>query len=383
MVSQRIIANINPVALVWVRQVIGMPLEVAAKKIGVSINKLKAFEVGEAAPTIRQLLNIARVYRKPTAFFYLINLPEKPEKLHDYRRLPEVDIPPSPALIDAVLRAKERRLDAIELSLMLDIEIPAFELTANQAIDPSDLAAQIRNLLAISMEQQQSWRDQYHALRSWIAAAESKGVLVFQFSNVGLEDARGFSIVNHPLPIVAINGKDWPRAKIFTLIHEIAHIALDASGICDLHVVDEEDRSIEIYCNEVAGEVLVPKYYLLRESFVRKHRSSSWKDEELQYLSEHFSVSYEVVLRRLLNLGYTTMEFYKSKRREIISEAIAARERRGGFLSPTRRILRDNGRAFSSLVRQAYNSDLITDLEVSRLLGGAKLKHVDVIFGEI
>jgi len=383
MATQRIFANINPAALVWAREVRGMPLEIAAKKIGVSTNKLKAFEAGEASPTIRQLLNIGRVYRKPTAFFYLLNLPEKPERLHDYRRLPDITAPPSPELMDAILRAKERRFDAIELNLMLDREIPVFELSAHPEMQPSGLAANIRRILDISVMQQQSWREPYTALRSWITAAESIGILVFQFSGVELDDARGFSIAEHPLPVVAINGKDWPRPKIFTLIHEIAHIALGASGICDLHVADDKGRSIEIFCNEVAGEMLIPNANLHAEPLVRRHRSAYWNDEELQELSERYSVSYEVVLRRLLSLGYTTIDFYQTKRRDFIAASIAARERARGFLPPSRRILRDNGRAFTSLVRQAHSADLITDLDVSRLLGGVKLQHVDVIFGEL
>lgn len=379
---QQIIANINPAALVWAREVRGMPLEVAAMKIDIKTKKLQDFETGKAKPTLKQLLKIGRVFRKPTAFFYLINLPEKPKQLHDYRRLPEIAAPPSYELFDAVVLAKERRLDAIELMLILGREIPTFDLNSNLTVQPSDLAEDIRRVLNISMVQQQSWREPYNALLSWITAAELAGVLVFQFSDVEVEDARGFSISEHPLPVVAINGKDSPRAKIFTLIHEIAHITLGASGICDLHVT-EADASVEIFCNEVAGELLVPSNYLSIDSIVKEHRSAIWADHELQELAEKYSVSYEVVLRRLLNLGYTTFDFYQSKRRGFVAAACAAKERRKGFITYSKRILRDNGRAFTSLIQQAYNADLITDIEVSRFLGGIKLRHIDAIFGSL
>jgi Zn-dependent peptidase ImmA (M78 family) len=383
MARQQIIAEINPGALVWAREVRGMPLEVAANKIGIKTEKLQALEAGEANPTMRQLLAIGRVYRKPTAFFYLLTLPEQPERPHDFRRLPDIVVPPSPELIDAVARAKERRLDAIELRQSLDMEIPSLQLIANPNMQPSKLAEDIRHSLGILVEQQQSWREPYKAFRSWVTAAELAGILVFQFSNVGLDDARGFSIAERPLPVVAINGKDWPRAKIFTLIHEIAHIALNAAGICDLHVADEDSNSIEIFCNEVAGEMLVPAEYLKAEPTLRGHKSSIWTEMELSQLSERFSVSREVVLRRLLSLGYTSIDFYQTKRREFIAAAIETREREGGFLGHSRRVLRDNGRAFTSLVLQAYSADLITNLDVSRLLGGVKLRHVDSIMREL
>ncbi len=191
MTRQQIIAAVNPAALVWACEVRGMPLEVAAKKIGIKTEKLRAFEAGLAKPTINQLLKIGRIFRKPTAFFYLVNLPEKPEQLHDYRRLPEMVEPPSHELLDAVLLAKERRLDALELNLMLGREITAFRLTFNRTGQPSRLAKEIRNVLGISIRDQQSWREPYIALRSWITAAESAGVLVFQFSDVELVDRGG------------------------------------------------------------------------------------------------------------------------------------------------------------------------------------------------
>jgi len=382
MTFQQILAVVNPAALIWARDVCGMPLEAAAKKIGVTPERLQSFESGQLAPTIKQLVKIGRAYRKPAAFFYLRQLPAKPERLHDYRRLPEPVAPLSPELLDAVARSKERRLDAIELSALTEKQLPIFKLSATRATKPAELAVKMRRALGISVEKQWSWREPYNALRSWIDAAESSGVLVFQFSNVELGDARGFSIAEHPLPVVAINGKDWPRAKIFTLIHEICHVALSASGICDLHVNDE-DNSLEIYCNEVAGEMLVPTEDILAEPIVRRNRSVTWNDEDLMELANRFSVSREVVLRRLLTLGHTTAEFYQAKRREFITAAIEARERESGFLPPSRRIIRDNGRTFTSLVLTAHNSDLISGLEVSRLLGGVNLRHLDTIFSEL
>jgi Zn-dependent peptidase ImmA (M78 family)/DNA-binding XRE family transcriptional regulator len=382
MTPQQIIANINPAALVWARQVRGMPLEIAAKKIGVTPERLESFESGQTAPTIKQLLKIGRVYRKPAAFFYLLELPEKPEGLHDYRRLIEAAATPSPELLDAVARARERRLDAIELNALLDRQMPIFKLSASRETRPAALAGEIRRVLRISLQEQKSWREPYNALRLWVAAAELAGLLVFQFSDVELEDARGFSIAERPLPVVAINGKDWPRAKIFTLIHEIAHIAISEPGICDLHVENEDD-SIEIYCNEVAGEMLVPAEALLAEQIVRGHQSIVWNDLELQELSTRFSVSREVILRRLLSLGRTTVKFYQSKRRDFIVAAIETREREGGFLPYPRRVLRDNGRAFTYLVLSAYNNEAISALEVSRLLGGINLRHIAAISGEL
>ena len=78
-----ILAKINATALIWAREVIGMPLEVASSKIGVKVERLQAFEAGTVLPTVNQLRKIGRVYKKPAAFFYQSNLPEKPRPLED------------------------------------------------------------------------------------------------------------------------------------------------------------------------------------------------------------------------------------------------------------------------------------------------------------
>ena len=60
-------------------------------------------------------------------------------------------------------------------------------------------------------------------------------------------------------PLVFINSSDSNSAKIFTLIHELAHLWINQSGISsvDLHVKDENNE--EKFCNAVSAEVLVPK----------------------------------------------------------------------------------------------------------------------------
>jgi DNA-binding XRE family transcriptional regulator len=109
----RIRSQIQPAALVWAREVRGMPQGVAPKKIGVSVEHLHAFEKGEMQPTLGQLRDIGRVYRKPTAFFYSQALPHKPNQPTDFRRLPEAETGLSPELRDAITRAKQRQKDAL------------------------------------------------------------------------------------------------------------------------------------------------------------------------------------------------------------------------------------------------------------------------------
>jgi transcriptional regulator with XRE-family HTH domain len=67
--AEHLLAQVNSQVLIWAREVLGIPLHVAAQKIGVTARRLQEFESGRTLPTIRQLRTIAKIYRRPTAFW--------------------------------------------------------------------------------------------------------------------------------------------------------------------------------------------------------------------------------------------------------------------------------------------------------------------------
>lgn len=375
----RLHASVIPAALVWGREVLGMPLEVAATKIGVSPNRLQEFESGSTPPTVIQLRAIAKVYRRPSAFFYLETLPPMPERIGDFRALPDRDDGEDPELWDAVETAQERRRSAIELASLLGQEVPDYSVRATLGEPSAEIAGRIRDRLGIPLETQRTWREPYKVLGAWIAAAERAGVLVVQFSQVDVTAARGFSVSATPFPIIAINGSDSPRAKTFTLFHELAHVSLGSSGLCDLHDADEQTDVVEPFCNKVAAEALVPTAALLAEPLVRNQVGLEWEEWRLAELAQTYGISREVTLRRLLSLGRTTEAFYRAKREEYLRGYQETAAQASGFLAYFRRVLRDNGGLFTSLVLDAYHADVVTPTEVSRLLGGVKLRHLTSI----
>ncbi|KKM11267.1 hypothetical protein SY88_09350 [Clostridiales bacterium PH28_bin88] len=377
-VSQRVKANINAHVLAWARQTAGYDLEEAARKIGVNPEKLQAWEAGEDKPTLRQLRMAAKVYRRPSALFYRSTTPAEPPTIPDFRLLPAVDMKYTPTLLYEIRRAFERRAIALELTAQLGEAPSVFPLEADMSESPESLAFRIRQALGINLATQISWRDQQTALRFWISAVESLGVLVFHVRNVELSQMRGFSISERPFPVVGINGKDSPRGRMFTLLHELVHIVLQNGGLCDLHELESKtDASIEAYCNRVAGEVLVPRDALLREETVVKNAGNYvWEDWQLRHLANQFMVSQEVILRRLLTFGKTTRSFYNLKREEYEEIYQRGRAERSGPVPYFRVVLRDNGPAFTSLVLSAYHNEVISSRDLSNFLGGIKLDHV-------
>ena len=375
-------ALVTPSMLEWARTSMNFDLDTAATKAQVKRERLEEWEQAVGHPSIPQARRLATVYRRP---FVALFLPAPPRDFmipHDFRRLPDTPAAsPSPRLVEAIRLAQYRRSTALDLA---GADGGASDLVgiASPDADPEALAGRVRHMLGVRLRTQRRWSTEYDALNDWKAAIEAHGVLVFHFSRVPLEEARAFSLADDRYPVVAVNGGDKPRPRIFSLMHELCHVVLKLGGISDFHERDPEapDTRVEIFCNRFAGAVLVPASALANESLVRPaNGATTWTDDELSELARFYWVSREVVLRRLLLLGKTSDAFYRQKRDELVTrQRHEVDEEQSGFLAPPRGAIRTVGQPFARLVLGAYYGDTITLSDVSELLG-VRVKHIRTI----
>jgi Zn-dependent peptidase ImmA (M78 family)/DNA-binding XRE family transcriptional regulator len=379
----------KPELIRWVREDAGLLVEDAARRVNVSPDRLQSWELGEAQPTIAQLRKLAEVCKRPLAVLYLSRPPKHFQALRDFRRLPGKGPPvESPQLRAEVRRARFRREVAIELLESLEEPVPQLRATIRLDDEPEQAGRKLRSVLAVSVEEQQSWKDQYRALRAWRSALEAAGVMVLQTTTVPRDECRGFSISEFPLPVIVTNESDSPRGRIFTMLHELAHVLLRRGGVCDLDEQGRrppEEQQIEVFCNYVAGAALVPRAEILAEVGAGPRRPS-WPDEELRRLSEQFSVSREVVLRRLVTLGRATQAFYQQKRAQfqreyeeyLEGERRKRKEKGGTGPPPYRRAVGSAGPYFTRLVLDSYRREKITSSDVTDFLD-IRWKHIPKI----
>jgi Zn-dependent peptidase ImmA (M78 family)/DNA-binding XRE family transcriptional regulator len=369
--------------LEWARESAGMSREEAAEHMQLAPHRLYAWEEGIDRPTIKQLRSLASIYKQPFAAFFLPTAPEvfKPP-VHDYRRLPDEHAAPiSSDLLLEIREALDRRSICLELYADRSRTPPQFTEKADIKQDAEKVGERVRELLKIDVDAAQGWSDERSAFNAWREAIEAKGVLVFQSRKTELSAMRGYSIAEFPLPIIVVNRKDAPAGRTFTLLHELTHLLLRSSGVCDLDMRPDRtkaDQRIEVFCNHVAGAALVPKRSLISHAVVRSHGNDpAWRDDELRALAKEYGVSREVVLRRILILHRTSEAFYERKRRQFQGE-YERREGEKGFLPPARDAVSIAGKPFVSLVLDAFNDERITTSDVSDFLG-VKLKHLDKI----
>jgi Zn-dependent peptidase ImmA (M78 family)/transcriptional regulator with XRE-family HTH domain len=375
---------VSPDVLRWARTSSGLaPLD-AAKRVGVNPASLESWEKGEAVPNIKQLRRAAAAYRRPLAVLLLPVVPKDFDPLHDFRRFPaaggEDQVPWSPRLHAEFRRAVSQREVFLELSELA----PGTVLSTSERIRIKPAGAEevgnhLRDLLGMAGFPGSIWSRPNDALNACVAAVEGLGVLAVQTHRVKHTEMRGFSISEWPFPVIALNGSDWPRPKVFTLLHELCHLALNAGGLCDLHERRGDrtaDDRTEHFCNEVAASALMPRESFLSDPDVRgSTQQHIWTLDELRNLSARFGASSEAALLRLVALGKATWNLYWDLKPQLEEEYAAARDRererqREAEGGPSYYVLkaRDLGHRYVTSVLDAFHSRAISSLDVADYL---------------
>src|ERR1700726_2905498 len=75
----------NPTVIEWARKSLNIDVERAAKRAEVSEDVLRAFENGTQSPTLSQLRELAGLYKRPVAMFFLSAPPPAVKGPRDYR----------------------------------------------------------------------------------------------------------------------------------------------------------------------------------------------------------------------------------------------------------------------------------------------------------
>jgi Zn-dependent peptidase ImmA (M78 family) len=312
--------------------------------------------------------------------------------MHDFRRLP--DIGPrqfSPELTLEIRRAQQRRELALEMLAESGGGVPQFTLETTIAADVEAVGKTIRQALRISFAQQTAWKgDVLAAFRAWRLRIEQLGVLVFQATRIERDEASGFAYWADQLPFMVVNQKDAYSRRIFSLLHELAHLMLHQSGVSDLDVDaprPNDDARVEAFCNRVAAATLMPRDDFLAEHSIAERGSGTheWPDAVIKALADTYSVSREAIVRRLLTFGRATETFYKGKRaqygREFRLRLEAQKAQNEGKPIPRnmpRETIASLGRPLVSLILMNYHQDRLTLSEVSGYLG-VKTRHLPAI----
>jgi Zn-dependent peptidase ImmA (M78 family) len=171
--------------------------------------------------------------------------------------------------------------------------------------------------------------------------------------------------------VIVLNESDLPTIKVFSLFHELCHLLRDEQGICSIEP-DSEVNDAERYCDTFAAEFLVPKESLIE--IVKRNPS----DDRIWSLANEYGVSKQVIMLRLLSLGYITVSRYKKFRESFREEKLKIPVKRPQDW--TKRYAKRLGSIVVSEVSKAYKRGDITFSEAADILN-VKIKYAEKLLG--
>lgn len=314
-------ANINKETLNFICSQIGVTVTFLSKKTGQKEDRINSWldTLNTDYPTINQAKELAKVLKVPFAGLYMNKniLPiKKLPNLRNLRTLPYGVVMGDSSLNLAVAELiryhefltsaeSELKIEAVPLSL------PAIDDNASI----SEYAKIIRDFFDIQMVDQfklPTPRQFYLYVRQKI---ENKGIFIHCFTGVDIQIARGISIFNETAPIIGINDNDRYPAKTFSIIHELVHILKRQSTICNEMITSFSSAAEEVFCNAVAGEVLVPAASL--SAYLTEKNITFIGLDDVETMASRFSISKEVIIRRLLDTNRFSKDEYNNFADEI------------------------------------------------------------------
>lgn len=262
------------------------------------------WERGEATPTLKQLEAFAKATYVPVGYLFLPQPPEERIPIPDLRTVANREIEhASPDLLDTIYLCQQRQVWYRDYARSIGNKNQGFVGSARRDAPIEQVAESMRRALDFDLEARRECPTWTEALRHFIEQADDLGVLVMCSGVVGsnnrrkldTDEFRGFALVDDYAPLVFINGADTKAGQMFTLAHELAHIWLGESALSDVTPASTPSQQIEVWCNRVAAEFLVP-LEALKQELPRQEPLA-----DVPRLARRFKVSSLVILRRILD----------------------------------------------------------------------------------
>jgi len=367
------LAYINPDIITWAQSRARVSEEDLSRATGAKIEKVQSWIEGVEKPTFSQAQKVAGRLYIPFAYLFLPEPPPEFIPLPDLRTVRNTGMRENISVdlkdtIFTVLRRQDWYKDYLHDQ---DTSPLAFVGSMSLRNAPKDVAANIKNHLALNAIDPagMSW-EEYQ--RTIINSAEAAGILVMRSGIVDnnthrpldVNEFRGFAISDPLAPIVFINLKDAPSARLFTLIHELAHLWIGQSGISSANANEELD--VERFCNQVAGEFLAPETDVLRLWDEQKDLGAN-----VANLAKRFHVSRYVIVRRAYDLNLVTYDDYQDYYRTLMRQFSESEGGGGNFYATAQN---KNSAKFSKALLDEALSGRVLLRDAGKLLGVAPAK---------
>ena len=314
--------NIQPAVIKWALS------QTQEEKLGSKLmENIKNWLDGTKTPTFNQIENFSKKSNIPLGYFFLQTPPVEQIQLLEYRTIDSMYMSaPSRNLIDTIYEMEAVQGWMIDYRKEMGFDVLPIVGCMKECTDINTIADRIRTDLELNKDWYAKCKDKTNAFNHVRDLLTESGIIVMMNGIVGknthraldINEFRAFSLVDEWAPLIFINSADSQGAKLFSLFHEIAHIWIGENDLYNDRRNNPGDvKPIEVICNAVASEIMVPK-----DVFILKWKESTEEDVYLQIkdIAKYFRCSESVIARKALDIKEISIDVYD----QVVSDAIEA-----------------------------------------------------------
>lgn len=282
---------------------------------GITEKALQDWEAGKKEPELRHLEALSEIYVCPVGWFFVEDIPPSPKAL-DFR-----GVAPGAQVGSRGMQTLHRFLELADWSEEVAIRTKQFTAPAlgraNLRDKIDDVVGLERKRLGFDPRVRSQWQLKNDAFDWWRRRIEALGVFCFVM-RLPTSEVRGASYWGKQGgAFILVNSEDAESAtgRLFTLLHEYAHLILHENRVCDFRG-SREGAKVERFANRFAARMLVDDTELrerLKALGTARFRER-WGDAMLDNIRKPFHVSRDVIAIYLEELELAPRGFYAMKR---------------------------------------------------------------------
>lgn len=319
-------------------------------------------------PTLKQLEKFSHRVHIPFGYLFLPKPPKEELPIPFFRTEKKGDAQVSLNVYDTILLVQRRQGWLKDYFRDNEFAPKEFVGKFNASSKVDEIVKDIRSTLGLEENWAQKFATWEKALNYLTEVIEENGIFMIFNSVVEnntsrpikVDECRGFVLVDNMCPFMFINAADGKAAQMFTIIHELAHIWTGESAGFDFRQLQPANEPIEILCDKVAAEFLVPKGSFLR----------TWDEyPDIKRIAKIFKVSPIVIARRALDLGKLSRTAFFAFYNEYVSQLKFKKENQSGggdfYATAKKRI----SLSFAAHVNHAVKTNSLLYKEAYKLTG--------------
>jgi len=323
-------------------------LEWAISRAGFNFNDFVAilpnvqeWIIGQKKPTVKQLESFSKKVHLPFGYLFLSSPPQEELPIPFFRTNGNNSNKVHVNVYDTILLIQQRQDWLRDYLKDQEFDILSFVSRYKTNLNIDVIVNDIRSTLGLSEDWASNFDTWEDALSHLSLKIEELGIIIIfngivennTHRAIPVDECRGFVLVDEYAPFMFVNNSDSKAAQMFTIVHELAHIWTGNSAGFDFRKLQPANNPIEILCDKVAAEFLVPQSIF----------NNIWNTKkDLKALARYFKVSEIVIARRALDLGKITRKSYFDFYDEYINREFRKKENlKGGgdFYATTKKRL--------------------------------------------